>query len=85
MYEIHYTKEAVKSLRKMPRNVRELIEAKLREYAAAPQQGRNVIKLEGRPGYRMRVGGWRLVFEVDNGALVIMVIKVAPRGEVYKR
>jgi len=85
MYDILYTKDAAKSLRKMPRNMRESIENSLRDYAAAPAQGRNVIKLEGRPGYRMRVGDWRILFEMDHGVLTILVLKIAPRGEVYKQ
>ena len=85
MYDIRYTKDAAKSLRKMPRNMRESIENNLRDYAAAPAQGRNVIKLEGRPGYRMRVGDWRILFEMDHGVLTILVLKIAPRGEVYKQ
>lgn len=84
MYEIRYIKEAIKTLRKLPRNMRELIEQKLQEFAENPASGRNVLKLEGRPGYRMRVGDWRIVFDIDTGALIILVLKIAPRGEVYK-
>ncbi|GAB6041667.1 type II toxin-antitoxin system RelE family toxin [Endothiovibrio diazotrophicus] len=84
MYAIRYTKNAIKTLRKIPRNTRKLIETKLLEYAEHPEGGRNVIQLEGREGFRMRVGDWRVLFDIDDGEVVIVVLKVAPRGGVYR-
>ena len=44
----------------------------------------NATKLQGRPGYRLRVGDWRVIYEVDKEKIVIVVVKVAARGEVYR-
>jgi len=41
-------------------------------------------KLQGRPGYRLRVGDWRVIYEIGKDRVVIIVMKIAPRGEVYK-
>ncbi|MGH2538397.1 MAG: type II toxin-antitoxin system RelE family toxin [Candidatus Promineifilaceae bacterium] len=43
----------------------------------------HVTRLQGRPTYRLRVANWRVIYAVENEALVIPVIKIAPRGEVY--
>jgi len=41
-------------------------------------------RLEGTDFWRLRVGGWRAVCDVQNGELLILVLKIAPRGDVYK-
>jgi len=34
--------------------------------------------------YRLRVGDWRIIYAIQNEELIILVIKIAPRGEVYQ-
>jgi mRNA interferase RelE/StbE len=85
VYKILFKKEAAKSLTKLPRNVAQTIREKLENIAANPYADHpNVKKLQGREGYRLRVGDWRVIYEIQNAQLVILVLKVAPRGEVYR-
>jgi len=44
---------------------------------------RYVKKLVGDPGYRLRVGDYRVIMDLDKGELVILVIKVGYRRGVY--
>ena len=44
----------------------------------------NVRKLTNHPGYRLRVGEWRVVYTVHEQALIIAVVRIAPRGDVYQ-
>jgi mRNA interferase RelE/StbE len=84
MYSIEITRDAIKTLRKMPRNVAELIREKLGALAASPYApNNNVKKLKGSDDYRLRVGDWRIVYTVEDDRLVIVVIRIAPRGGVY--
>ena len=84
MYQIVYTKQSIKTLRKLSRNVAKLIRKKLNDIAIDPHaQHNNVTKLQNRPGYRLRVGDWRLVYKIDDDRLVILVLKLGPRGSVY--
>lgn len=85
MYELRYTREAARAMARLPRTLRGRIERRLVKVAEAPERARGVVRLEARPGYRLRVGEWRVIFEVDRGALIVLVLRVAPRGEVYKR
>ena len=83
MYNIVFTKQADKALRKMPQNIARLIRQKLDQIAADPYaKHNNVTKLQNRPGYRLRVGDWRIIYEIHNDQLVVLVLKIAPRGGV---
>jgi mRNA interferase RelE/StbE len=85
VYKIVFTKQAVKSLQRIPRNITDLIREKLAQLAADPfAKHLNVTKLQNRPGNRLRVGDWRVIYEIQKEQLVVMVLKVAPRGEVYR-
>jgi mRNA interferase RelE/StbE len=83
VHAIRYTAAALKTLRRLPRNTAELIRFKVQEVAANPAEARNVKKLKGRDACRLRVGDWRIVYKVDDGELVLIVIEVGPRGGVY--
>jgi mRNA interferase RelE/StbE len=82
MKPVRYSREAIRTLRRMPRPTAERIREKVTAYAADPAaQARNVTALKGEPGVmRLRVGDWRVIFE--DGA-VIAVIRIGPRGSVY--
>ena len=84
MYKIIFSKNADKSLRRMPSNIVVIIVQKIKELASNPHKMRNVKKLTNHPGYRLRVGDWRVVYTVNDNELLILVINVKTRGEVYK-
>jgi len=85
MYKIEYTKEARKALRKMPRNTALLILKKIEELALNPRSKNNNVKeLKGVEGYRLRVGDWRILYQIHNNSLQIIIVTIAPRGGVYR-
>jgi len=84
MFKITFSKQADKALRRMPRDTAINIAKKIKELAANPKKMRNVKKLTGHPGYRLRVGDWRVVYTVHEQEVLIHIIKIKSRGEVYK-
>ena len=84
MYSIEFTKQADKALDKMPRNTRLLVVEKIKQLARDPFGAANVKQLVGRPGYRLRVGDWRVIYDVESGRLVVRVLKIGSRAEVYE-
>jgi mRNA interferase RelE/StbE len=87
VFEITLSKAAARRLAgQMPRNLAERIRTKLLELADDPFAPRNTLeKLVGRPGYRMRIGAWRVIYEIDSEARTIRVLAIEPRGGVYER
>lgn len=84
-YEIAYSKAAAKALIRAPRVVALRIRDKLRALAHDPfAPNANVRRLAGRAGFRLRVGDWRVVYEVEVGRIVIWVIDIGPRGGIYR-
>jgi mRNA interferase RelE/StbE len=58
------------------------IAAAVKKLESEPPQG-NVKKLKGLDGYRVRVGSYRILFDIKDAD--ILVYKIEPRGDVYKR
>jgi hypothetical protein len=44
-----------------------------------------VKRLAGQEGLRIRVGDWRILCEVREREVVVLVVRIGPRGEVYER
>jgi mRNA interferase RelE/StbE len=85
MYRLEYQQQAIKALLKMPRNTARLIREKIEQLALSPYEvNNNVKRLEGMSGYRLRVGDWRVLYEIIDDRLVIVVVKIKPRGDAYK-
>lgn len=85
MFAIEYSKSARKALKTMPRNTARLIMEKIEALANDPlAPNNNVKKLTNHPGFRLRVGDWRVVYTVYEQALLIAVVRIAPRGDAYQ-
>lgn len=85
MYEVEYSRDALKALKAMPRNASGTIRSKLAALAADPfASNNNVIRLQGSDAYRLRVGDWRVIYGVHDGVLTIEVLKIRPRGGAYQ-
>ena len=80
---ITYSAQSKKALRKMPPITAGRIVEALEKVAENPSRpDADVRKLQGRDGYRLRVGDWRAIFTADG--VVLTVVRVAPRGDAYK-
>jgi len=70
---------------RLPKNMAVLVRQKLEQLAVDPYApNMNAMKLQNRSGYRLRIGDWRVIYEIQNDELVILVLKIAQRGEVYR-
>lgn len=79
MRPILFTPAAARQWSKLADDVRRRIDARLTAFATSGTGG--VKRLKGRDGARLRVGDWRVIFDEDRGAIVI--VAVGHRRDVY--
>ncbi|MHC5933374.1 type II toxin-antitoxin system RelE family toxin [Nostoc sp.] len=83
-YQIEFTKGANKQLKKLPSDIKERIDLKIEELAIEPRPV-GVKKLADEESlYRIRVGGYRVIYQIFDNILLVSVIKVKHRREVYR-
>ena len=76
--------KARKEFRRLDAQTRARIIDALDTLASDPMGAAGVKALQGRDGYRVRVGDYRIVYDLDDGALIVLVLRVAHRREVYR-
>ncbi|SJM94765.1 Plasmid stabilization system [Crenothrix polyspora] len=84
MYQIVYKKKAIKTLAKMPVTV--VAKFKAAFYAIADDNNAqlDIKQLEGLGGFRLRIGSYRAIYEIDDGRLIVTVFNIGSRGDIYK-
>ena len=83
--DVRYTKQAIKYLRKMPSKKATQIRDKIAQIAHGDTEGLNITAMHGEDNfYRLRVGDYRAIYEIIEDQLVLVVVKVGARGDVYK-
>ncbi len=75
--EIHYSKQAVKFLSKQDRVTQKRIITAINKLPNG-----DVKKLQGRTGYRLRVGNVRIIFDLEGN--VLFIEEIDNRGQIYK-
>ena len=84
-FEVVLSKFAKRTMGR-PENIRDTIDAKIEALAADPTAANNNVKpLRGAPGFRLRVGDWRVLYEIDHQRRLVQVRSIRNRGEAYRK
>jgi mRNA interferase RelE/StbE len=83
-YRIELRPAALKALRKIDPNDRKRIQGAIALLGEDPRPP-GAKALQGRAGLRVRVGDYRIVYTIDDGVLLIVVVTVGHRRDVYDR
>jgi len=81
-YRVDFTRKADNQMRDLSRSLRRRVDAKLIKMEEDPYSG--AVKLTARPGFRARVGDYRILYEVDDGENVVRVNQIVHRREAYR-
>ena len=84
-YRVDIKRSAAKELAALPAKLRVRVDERLLELGTAPRS-MGALKLAGPDDlYRVRVGDVRVLYSILDDVLVVLVVKVAHRREVYRR
>ena len=82
-YSIQIKKSALKELQKLPKNDRPRLIAAIDQLAEQPHTGK-VLKGDFSGLRRLRVGNYRVIYEIDEGKILVLVLRVAHRKRSYR-
>lgn len=83
-YKLLFKKSVAKDLRAFPKQDVARILRRLEELATEPRPA-GCEKLSGQERFRVRQGVYRIIYEIKDEELVVMVVKVGHRREIYQR
>ncbi len=86
MYELKIDKQAAKYIKKADELTRRRLISALTELAESPFSDPHVKRLKGYTDFfRKRVGDLRIIFEINQGELIVLILKIGSRGDIYKK
>lgn len=82
-YELVFKKSVAKDLRSIPKKDVARILKRIEALRDDPR-GEGCIKLSAQERYRIRQGVYRIVYEIREHELIVMIVKVGHRSEIYQ-
>jgi mRNA interferase RelE/StbE len=83
-YRIEFAPRADRDLGGLPGDVQRRVKVRVEALAEDPRP-RGVEKLSGEEGlYRIRIGTYRVIYEIRDRVLVVLILKLGHRREVYR-
>ncbi len=83
MYSIVYSESAAKFIRKLDKTIQQRILTAIERIRIRPAD--HTTRLVGSDFYKFRVGDYRIILDVDNGKLIILVIEIGHRENIYDK
>ena len=83
-YRIEFARKALREFQNLPAQVKKRLKPKIDALGQNPRP-RGVKKIEGKENlYRIRVGDYRVIYEVQDKVLLVLVVKLGDRKDIYK-
>lgn len=83
-YKVEITPAAKRQIKKLIQSVQLVIVERLEQLTENPRPP-GALKMQGAESlYRIRVGDYRIIYEIQDQTLLIAVVKVGHRGDVYR-
>ena len=84
-YRIEFKRSAAKALKKIPRRDQKSIRNKIDSFSERLPDPK-ITKMKGdNPFHRIRVGDYRIVYEIQEDILLILVLKIGHRKNIYRK
>ena len=82
-YKVIFTKSVKKDFRKIPKLEVSKILNEIAYLAKNPRSSKTK-KLKGEKLYRLRVGNYRVIYDIQDNLMLIFVVKLGHRGDIYR-
>lgn len=82
-YKISIRRKAQKQLARIPASDYKKVKAAIQALANNPRPSGSK-KLKGRPGWRIRQGNHRVIYEIQDEQLIIIVLDIGDRKDIYR-
>lgn len=83
-YTVHFKPSADRQLQRLPLSVQKRVVGEVSALAENPRPA-GVVKLVGDDNlWRIRIGDYRVVYEIHDNRLIVLVLRVAQRKDVYR-
>ncbi|MDR0847870.1 MAG: type II toxin-antitoxin system RelE/ParE family toxin [Propionibacteriaceae bacterium] len=83
-YTVEYKRSAEKTLAKLPKATAKKIRAAADALAEEPRPA-GVKKLVGADDWRIRVGDYRVIYTIQDRKLIVEVVKIGHRSDIYRK
>ena len=82
-YSVEILRAAQRQLGKIDQKRRPRIYGAIRKLADSPRPP-GTKKLSGRPAWRIRIGSYRIIYEIHDDRLLVLVVAIGDRKEIYR-
>ena len=82
-FAVKLNEQSKKTLTQLPKNERKQILIKLIQLEDNPYK--DAKKLKGMDFWRVRIGDYRIIYTIDKGILLVLIIRIGLRKDIYKR
>jgi mRNA interferase RelE/StbE len=82
-YTVSILRRAQRELGELPAEAYRRTREAIRSLAQNPRP-RGCLKLAGREGWRIRVGDYRLIYEIDDEQQIVLVLHIGHRRDIYR-
>jgi mRNA interferase RelE/StbE len=84
MYEVAYTPSAAKQIHKLDRVARDRVLRTVQILRGTPRPPRAIRLAGSKELWRVRTGDYRIIYCLEDDRLLVVVVKVGHRGDVYR-
>jgi len=84
-YRIEFKRSAAKALKKIPKSDQKRVADRIDSLSENLPDPATTEMKDDNPFHRIRVGDYRIIYEIQGDILAIMVLKIGHRKEVYRR
>ncbi len=86
-FQIELSSKAKKFYATCPKELVHRLNDCFKDLESDPYRGPNIKRLKTRPQerlYRYRIGGYRVIYEIFEKEVIVLIVKIAKRADVYK-